>query len=180
MSAPITPCAREGDVLDLIAIGQWPSRANRDLVDHVATCERCTDLAVVAAAILDLRGADEAAGRVPDGGLVWYRAQLRAREAAVVRAARPLLVAQIAALVLVVGALAVWASGQADSLVAAGTATWTTAANLLDNRPDWPAFSGIGGALAVLSPGLLASLAGGLLALIGLAFGVSRLADGGR
>ena len=53
MNRPMIPCARETDVLDLIAIGQWPARADATLAAHVASCASCSDLAIVASAITD-------------------------------------------------------------------------------------------------------------------------------
>lgn len=102
-------CAHERDVLDLVAIGQWPARADEALRAHVAACGTCAEVAAVAAAVRDW--ADEAdavvPAIVPDASVVWYRAQVRAREEATRRASRPVLVAQLVALVAVVMA-AVW------------------------------------------------------------------------
>src|SRR3954471_20656793 len=82
-------CDREQDVLDALAAGRWRERWNDDLRAHVSACDVCADLANVAAALLD----DDAAGidaRVPPAGVVWWRAQLRAREDAARAAGRPL------------------------------------------------------------------------------------------
>jgi len=102
-------CACERDVLDLVAIGQWPSRADETLRAHVAACATCAEVAAVAAAVREW--ADETDNpqpvKVPDASVVWYRAQVRARQEATRRASRPVLVAQLVALVAVVIA-AVW------------------------------------------------------------------------
>ena len=102
-------CAHERDVLDLVAIGQWPARADEALRAHVAACGTCAEVAAVAAAVRDWAdGADAVVPAiVPDASVVWYRAQVRAREEATRRASRPVLVAQLVALVAVVMA-AVW------------------------------------------------------------------------
>jgi hypothetical protein len=83
-------CAREDDVLDALSARRWPNRAAAELRAHVASCPICADLVEVAAALLDEqeRGWQEA--RVPPSGVVWWRAQLRAREDAARAAARPL------------------------------------------------------------------------------------------
>jgi len=109
MRASEMACPCERDVLDLVAIGQWPSRADETLRAHVAACATCAEVAVVAAAVREW--ADEADNpqpvKVPDASVVWYRAQVRARQEATRRASRPVLVAQLVALVAVVIA-AVW------------------------------------------------------------------------
>jgi hypothetical protein len=102
-------CACERDVLDLVAIGQWPSRADEALRAHVAACTTCAEVAAVAAAVREWADDSDTAEpvKVPDASVVWYRAQVRAREEATRRASRPVLVAQLVALVAVVVA-AVW------------------------------------------------------------------------
>jgi hypothetical protein len=103
MSAPA--CAREHDVLDLVAIGQWPARADEALRAHAAECAICRDLAAVAGAISAFEETSRQEIRVPDASVVWYRAQLRAREDSARRAARPLVIVPLLgalALVLVV------------------------------------------------------------------------------
>src|SRR6188768_22628 len=89
-------CPHEQDVLDLVAIGQWPARADASLVAHAEACETCRDLASVAGAIVESRDALPAT-HVPDASVVWYRAQVRARLDAARRAGRPMLFAQMAA-----------------------------------------------------------------------------------
>jgi hypothetical protein len=104
-------CPCERDVLDLVAIGQWPSRADETLRAHVAACETCAEVASIAAAVRDWANETEAVEpvKVPDASVVWYRAQVRAREDAARRASRPLLVAQLFAVATV--ALAVFWMG---------------------------------------------------------------------
>jgi hypothetical protein len=90
-------CAREQDLLDALTSRRWPERAEEDLRAHVARCAICADLARVASALLD---AEEVADPVPDlppAGLVWWRAQLRAREEATRAALRPIKAVQLAA-----------------------------------------------------------------------------------
>ncbi len=112
-------CSCERDVLDLVAIGQWPSRADETLRAHVAACATCAEVASVAAVVRDWANQTDAtdAARpvaVPDASVVWYRAQVRAREDAARRASRPLLVAQLFAVATV--ALAVFWIGPNLSL----------------------------------------------------------------
>jgi hypothetical protein len=112
-------CPCERDVLDLVAIGQWPSRADATLRAHVAACGSCAEVASIAAVVRDWANETDAAdaaqpARMPDASVVWYRAQVRAREDAARRASRPVLVAQLFAVATV--ALAVFWMGPSLSL----------------------------------------------------------------
>lgn len=98
------PCTQERDVLDLVAIGQWPGRADGALRAHVEACASCAEVAAVAAAVREWAD-DGPVAHVPDASVVWYRAQVRAREDAARRATRPVLLAQLLAVATVVFAL---------------------------------------------------------------------------
>lgn len=104
MNAPL--CSHERDVLDLVAIGQWPQRADAPLRAHVAQCASCAEVAEIAAVVREWNELALVAP-VPDASVVWHRAQVKAREAAARAASRPVWVAQAAALVALVVAL-VW------------------------------------------------------------------------
>jgi hypothetical protein len=82
-------CIREEDVLDAIASSRWPSRCDEELRTHVRNCAVCADLAEVAEAFVTDRDVARSEARVPSAGVVWWRAQLRAREAAARAAGRP-------------------------------------------------------------------------------------------
>jgi hypothetical protein len=83
-------CEREEDVLEAVTSDHWPDRCPAELRSHVESCALCRDLVDVAGAFqLDHERASRDA-RVPPSSVVWWRAQLRAREDAVRRAARPL------------------------------------------------------------------------------------------
>lgn len=82
-------CDREEDVLDALASGRWPSRCDDDIRAHVSSCGVCADLVEVAAAVVEDRDVLWREARVPPPGVVWWRAQLRAREEAARAAVRP-------------------------------------------------------------------------------------------
>jgi hypothetical protein len=96
-------CPREQDVLDAFAAQRWPARCDDELRTHVNGCGICTDLVAVAGALLDDQDTVYAAARIPPSGVVWWRAQLRAREEDARAAARP-----IAFIQGVAAAVAVW------------------------------------------------------------------------
>jgi len=99
-------CAHESDVLMMVTTGRWPGRAPAELRQHVASCDICSDLALIAVAI-DAEAASPAVS-VPSAGTVWWRAQLRARQEAAQVVLRPITAAQalsLAALFGVAGAV---------------------------------------------------------------------------
>lgn len=165
-------CPHEIDVLDLVAIGQWPARADETLRAHVSTCDVCADLAAVSVAMSTLNEASTATVRVPDSAVVWYRAQTRARADMARRAGRPLLVVQIvAAAVLVSVGLLTWPSNSAWLTAWWGGVVGTTASvDAALRQFDWA-----GGTLTA-TIWLMAGLAGSAT-LLAAAFGVARLAD---
>jgi len=83
-------CAREQDVLDTLSAQRWPAQADEDLRAHVAACGICTDLIEVASALLEDYESAWTDARVRPSGVVWWTAQVRAREEAARAAARPI------------------------------------------------------------------------------------------
>lgn len=101
-------CPRESDVLDAIDAKRWPDRVDRELADHVASCEICSDVLTVAAAMREDHAATWHEASIPSSGQAWWRAEMRARQEAIRAASRPITVAYgvaaCAALVLMVAA----------------------------------------------------------------------------
>jgi hypothetical protein len=102
----IIECPRESDVLDAIDSKRWPHRVDQELVEHVASCEICSDVLAVAAAMREDHDATWREADIPSSGQVWWRAEMRARQQAIREASRPITiaygVAAVAALVLAV------------------------------------------------------------------------------
>lgn len=183
MIGPNHSCDREEDVLDLVAIGAWPVRADEALKQHVASCDTCRSLVTVVIALAE-HGSLPVTPRLPDARLVWHRAQMRARQDAARRAARPVVMAEIMAVAVFVVLVFTWTTGAAFpidrmksmvSMVAAGLAAagrdlptaWQGASALVQDQ---------GQTLAALGrPLVMAALAG--IALLLAAFGLSFLAD---
>ena len=99
-------CPHETDVLDLVAIDQWPQRADATLRAHVAGCASCAEVASIATAVREWGNA-EAVPRMPEASVVWHRAQVKARAEAARAAFRPLWLAQGFAVIALIVAL-VW------------------------------------------------------------------------
>jgi hypothetical protein len=91
----LSPCSREKELIELLARGAWPDACPPELRTHVAGCRACGDLVLVTRTLRRARA--EAAGAANPGspGALWWRAQLRRRNAAVERVGRPILGALI-------------------------------------------------------------------------------------
>lgn len=109
----LSACPREKEVKDLVERGQWPvvAATTPELRAHVAGCRSCRELVLVTTAFQRARAEAAGAAKLGSPGVLWWRAQLRRRNEAVKRISRPILGAQIFALVvnlvLAVG-FAVW------------------------------------------------------------------------
>jgi len=103
-------CTRQPEVQELLARGHWPHACPPELRAHLADCRSCADLLLVTQAFQQSRAAAAAEVRLPAPGAIWWRAQLRRRNAAVERVGRPILGAYVFALsitVLVAAGLAI-------------------------------------------------------------------------
>ncbi|HEY1207822.1 MAG TPA: hypothetical protein VGE85_00505 [Terracidiphilus sp.] len=94
----LNSCSREKEVADLLRRGQWPVACAPELRTHVSACRSCGDLVLVTESFLRARSASAGTARIGSSGALWWRAQLRRRNAAVERIGRPILGAQIFAL----------------------------------------------------------------------------------
>ncbi len=94
----LTSCPHENLLRALIERGRWPQTAAPELRAHIRSCRSCSDLVLVAETFQQARAVTIAAARPVPPGVLWWRAQLRRRSAAVERIARPLLGAQLFAL----------------------------------------------------------------------------------
>lgn len=149
------PCKRRQEVLHLVARGHWPHACPSDLRAHLDDCRSCAELLLVTDAFQQFRTATEAQATLPAPGAIWWRAQLRRRNAAMERVGKPILGAYVFALALTVMVAAGFAISQARHGL-----RWLEWA---DDAVHGPVFSpsawlSSGGALAVLIP-VLATVA---------------------
>jgi hypothetical protein len=102
----LNSCRHENELRELMARGQWPDACPAELRAHVNGCRSCGDLVLISEAFCHARVESVAAARPVSPAVLLWRAQLRRRNAAVERIARPLLGAQIfASAVTVLAAL---------------------------------------------------------------------------
>jgi hypothetical protein len=92
-------CNCEKEIRELVESGQWPLAAPPELKSHAAQCRTCADLVLVATAFQRVRATTIAAAKPASAGAIWWRAQLRSRQQVFERIQRPLLGAQVFALV---------------------------------------------------------------------------------
>jgi hypothetical protein len=142
-------CPREREVLDALSSNRWPDRLGDDLSKHVEGCAFCKDLGLVAQALsADFSTAIEQA-KVPSAGLVWWRAEIRARQDSIQTASRPIALAHyIGVAGATVVALALL------SLIDFGSVTNLSSFSLAGLFPDFvsiPLFFATLGAVAVLA-----------------------------
>lgn len=97
-------CLREQDVMDAVASGRWPERSDAELRRHVEGCPICQDVATVLPAIAAERDETWEAVAVPAASVVWWRAQIRAREEAARAVQRPIAITQAVAVTCLVAA----------------------------------------------------------------------------
>ncbi len=99
--SPFT-CTREREVTELLHQGYWPEACPAELRTHVETCRICSDLVLVTEALQTSRRQALDLPRLESPGALWWRAQLRRRNAAIETVARPIFGAQIFALMLLI------------------------------------------------------------------------------
>jgi len=117
-------CPRSAEVAAVLAGGiggGFQARgleADGDLQQHVASCPSCADLALVMTSFQSERDRSRRAATVPSAGLVWWRAQLRQRQAAARTAAAPVTIvhAFTLALALALAVFMAWTVGRSVGL----------------------------------------------------------------
>jgi len=82
-------CSREAEIIEVISAGRWPAQTHPELRAHVKSCAICSDVTTVALAMREHHDTTVDIA-VPSAGLVWWRAELRARREARRAAERPL------------------------------------------------------------------------------------------
>jgi hypothetical protein len=106
-------CSRQTEVQQLLEQGHWPHACPEDLRTHLGVCRSCAELLLVTQAFQQSRAFAAAQVKLPAAGAIWWRAQLRRRNAAVVRVGKPIMGAYAFALAITVLVAAVFAFRQA-------------------------------------------------------------------
>ena len=130
-------CGREQDVLDALASARWPDRVPDDLRSHAADCQVCCDLVASVGPLLSDRVDLSHGGHIPSSGVMWWRAQMRARQEAAREAARPITIAQIIGFACVAALAAVaiaWVSPVMRAWVVESTLSLAAAVGVMEMR----------------------------------------------
>ena len=103
-------CSHLAEVRVALIAGQWPHAVTLELRAHAAACNRCTQEILISQHLFAARTSAIAAFQVEAppaaSSLLWWRAQLRRRNAALTQASRPIAAAQIFAIAIVAAAAA--------------------------------------------------------------------------
>jgi hypothetical protein len=91
-------CTHEREISELLKQGHWPQACAPELRAHVAACRACGELVMVTEAFNKAKAVTIPSAPLPAAGALWWRAQLRRRNTALERVARPLLGAQVFAM----------------------------------------------------------------------------------
>ena len=87
-------CSFEREIARALKDGHWPEGCGPELRAHVDTCGNCSDLVLVTQTFQKARSESERAAPCGSPSLLWWRAQLRRRNAATERVVLPITVAQ--------------------------------------------------------------------------------------
>jgi hypothetical protein len=98
-------CRREQEIAEAMRAGHWPVACDEELRSHVRECRRCADFVRVKMALAGMRAGDLGRARLEAPGLVMWRAQMRRRNAALERVARPMQQAYVFAVGVLVAVL---------------------------------------------------------------------------
>lgn len=156
-------CSCEKEVAQALKEGHWPDGCTRELRAHVAACANCADLVLVTQAFQCTRSESARESSAGSSGLLWWRAQLRRRNAATEQISRPLTIAQTFAFIVTALVGIGFAASQYQHGLRWGAwwseATLSRLLHLLSLASTTP-----GGNLVLLVPGLGAlALLGGLV-----------------
>lgn len=88
-------CEKVPLVIEAVRCGDWPdgndaALGGHALRMHAAICPECADTALAAQLLQELNTRDISQAKLPNGGLIWWKAQLAAKRAAAERATQPI------------------------------------------------------------------------------------------
>ena len=89
-------CPQEHALIDALARGY----VGPDLTEHIAACESCSELQLVAGALLDDRRSAVSEAPIPSSATMWWKVQARHRIEAAAAARRSLLFGQAVTLLI--------------------------------------------------------------------------------
>lgn len=110
-------CNHERELAAALHDGHWPDACSPELRAHVEACRTCSERLLVTTAFRRERAVAAGSARLESPGVIWWRAQLRRRNAAIERIGRPIFGAQVFAVAVALVAAAVFFATQAKQSV---------------------------------------------------------------
>lgn len=93
-------CGYARELAEALKSGHWPHGCGPELRSHVENCRECSDVVLLRQVFGEARIRSERESVCDAPELLWWKAQLRRRNAATVQASRPIALAQAFALAL--------------------------------------------------------------------------------
>jgi hypothetical protein len=87
-------CSHAPEIAEALKTGRWPQGCDPELRTHTDGCRSCSDLVLVTQTFQQARSESVLVPHLDSPSLLWWRAQLRRRNAAVRRVSQPITVAQ--------------------------------------------------------------------------------------
>lgn len=106
-------CHCERELAEALERGHWPDACSAELRSHVEGCKACRERVLMTRAFRRERALASGAARLESPGVIWWRAQLRRRNADLERIRRPILGAQVFAVAVALIATAVFFASEA-------------------------------------------------------------------
>ena len=140
-------CNKQREVSATLREGRWPGACDSSLLAHVADCQECNDLVLVAETLQQARGETLRKAQLVSPETLWWRRELQRRRAVVERVTLPVAVIEKLALIavplamLAVGvwqwnAIASWLFSPQD-LSSSGVLRWESLWTLAAGAAAW-------------------------------------------
>lgn len=110
-------CGYERELAEMLERGHWPDACAPELRAHVEGCATCSERVLLTQAFRRERALAAGGARLESPGVIWWRAQLRRRNAAIERITKPILGAQVFAVAVALIAATVFFASQAKQSV---------------------------------------------------------------
>jgi len=110
-------CNHLDELRQALHSGHWPAASSPELRAHVAACARCTQEVLLTSAFRQARSDGIVASQPTPASIVWWRAKARRREEALRKATRPVLAAQIFAILVVLATVGLMAARHWSTVV---------------------------------------------------------------
>ena len=138
-------CPHEDELLEALSRGYVAN----ELEEHVAACDACAELRLVAGALLDDRAQSMLEAPIPSAGSMWWRLRVRHRHDAEAAAHRSLLIGQAVTLAIALTVVIALFGGSLAGEVRNLVATIRVSTPLLVAAAMWMVAAPIAGWLAL-------------------------------